>query len=184
MGPTTLVASRFQDHPITASLVGSSVFFPYATSVRHVPGKHRLEGANLILTSKDGIGESDRAGGPRFDAGQDRQGELSVAAAVDEPPNLYAADGRREPARLVVIGDVDFATNAHLNKSGNADLVLNSVDWLARREELIAVRARVPESRRLSLAAADQTALYWMSVGALPGFVGLLGAVVAWRRRI
>ncbi len=183
VGPTTLVATRFQTHPTTASLVGSSVVFPYATSVRHKRGTRQLEGANLILTSKDGIGESEPRGSPRFDSEQDHRGDLSIAVAVNEPPNLYAADGRREPARLVVVGDTDFATNAHLHRGANADLVLNSVDWLARREELIAVRALEPEVRRLSLSARDQTALYWMSLGAMPGLVGVLGAVVSWRRR-
>jgi ABC-type uncharacterized transport system involved in gliding motility auxiliary subunit len=113
----------------------------------------------------------------------DRKGEISVAAAVDEPRDLYAADGRREPARLVVVGDSGFVTNAQIARMGNADFATNIVDWLARREELIAVRARPPDDRRITLSSDAQRAAWWLSLVLLPGAVALVGAVVAWRRR-
>ena len=57
------------------------------------------------------------------------------------------------------------------------------MDWLARREELISVRAREPDVRRISLSSTGQGSLYWLSVGALPALVALLGGLVAFKRR-
>jgi P-type Ca2+ transporter type 2C len=184
LGATTLAVEAYQDHPVTASLRGIPLVLPYAASVRRVETVRALAGANLALTGKNAILETNRqATVAEFNEGEDGQGEYAVATAVDEPPNLYAADGRREPARLIVVGDTDFATNVHLSRGANTQFLLNAVDWLARREELIAVRAKTPETPRLTLSATSQSGLFWLSMGALPGFVGLLGAVVALRRR-
>ena len=49
---------------------------------------------------------------------------------------------------MVVIGDSDFAANSVLGVQGNRDLFLNTVNWLAQQENLIAIRPREPEDRR------------------------------------
>ncbi len=45
-------------------------------------------------------------------------------------------------ARLVVFGDSDFASNTYLGLSGNNDLFLNAVSWMAEEADLIAIRAK------------------------------------------
>ena len=58
-----------------------------------------------------------------------------------------AADER--PGRAVVIGDVDFATDAYLDLLGNRDLVFNAMAWLAGEAVLAGERpADVPEVLR------------------------------------
>jgi len=185
LGPTTLVASRFQRHSVTSALAGASLVFPFATSVHfRGEGERPLDGVNLVLTSEDGLGLRDgaeAAGGPS--AALDYRPPLSVATAVEEPVDHYAADGRREPARIVIVGDADFATNSHFHRLGNADFFLNGVDWLARREALIALRARPAEVRNITLTANARRAAFWTVLGVLPGCVAILGLTVAWRRR-
>jgi P-type Ca2+ transporter type 2C len=180
----SLVATHFQDHPVTAALGGLPLIFPYATSVYRMDAKRPLEGANIVLTSSQGIANTDRFGGQDSPPLPKEKGtQYAVAVAVSEPSNYYAADGRKEPARIVVVGDSDFASNRHLFRVGNADFLLNAVDWLARREALIGLRTQSAETRKVSLSVGGQTALYWTSLGLLPGLVGVLGAAVAWRRR-
>jgi ABC-type uncharacterized transport system involved in gliding motility auxiliary subunit len=119
---------------------------------------------------------------PHYDRGVDRVGEISVAAVV-ETPRETTPDGTQEGARVVVVGDTDFLTNAHLGRGANADFATNAVDWLARREELITVRAKSLAQRRVHLSTGMQQALWWLSVGGVPGVVAVLGGAVAWRRR-
>ena len=84
---------------------------------------------------------------------------MSLAAAVSAPATLAitatdakakkAGDNPKPPeTRLVAIGDSDFASNGALGVSGNRDLFLNTINWLAQQENLIAIRPRDPEDRR------------------------------------
>jgi calcium-translocating P-type ATPase len=184
VGEDTLVAGLYQDHPVTSSLLGVPLVFPYASAVYRVEGRRRLEGAELVLTSDRAVARLDRRGSPDAEPLPKASGaRYAVAVAVDEPVDYYAADGRREPSRIVAVGNSAFAANRHLARAGNADFFLNAVDWLARRDSLVALRARPAEERRVSLSTGAQSALYWATLGLLPALVGLLGAAVAWKRR-
>jgi ABC-type uncharacterized transport system involved in gliding motility auxiliary subunit len=85
--------------------------------------------------------------------------------------------------RVAAIGDSDFAANATLNAQGNRDLFLNTVNWLAKQENLIAIRPREPDDRRISLTADQQTRVFWLSVIIIPGLLLAAGATTWWRRR-
>ena len=85
--------------------------------------------------------------------------------------------------RLVVIGDSDFASNATVGIQGNRDMFLNTVNWLAQQENLISIRAREPEDRRLTLTAFQQRFVFWLSVLLLPAFSLSAGVYTWWRRR-
>ena len=93
------------------------------------------------------------------------------------------ADATPPETRLVVIGDSDFATNGVVGIQGNRDMFLNTVNWLAQQENLISIRAREPEDRRLTLTADQQRRLYWLSLLLVPGFVLGTGVYTWWRRR-
>ena len=92
-------------------------------------------------------------------------------------------DATPPETRLVVIGDSDFATNGVVGIQGNRDMFLNTVNWLAQQENLISIRAREPEDRRLTLTADQQRRLYWLSLLLVPGFVLGTGVYTWWRRR-
>ena len=96
-----------------------------------------------------------------------------VDEAVATPPET----------RLVVVGDSDFATNGVVGIQGNRDMFLNTVNWLAQQENLISIRAREPEDRRLTLTADGQRKLFWLSLVLVPGFVLGSGIYTWWRRR-
>ena len=105
-----------------------------------------------------------------------RPGPISLGAAVSAPATdapTPAAEAGRPPAaeeprkpesRVVVIGDSDFATNSVLGIQGNRDFFLNTVNWLAQQENLIAIRPREPEDRRLTLTADAQSRIFLLSV--------------------
>ncbi len=83
----------------------------------------------------------------------------------------------------MVVGDSDFATNGWLEIPGNRDLFLNMVNWLAQQENLISVRARSPEDRRVTMTAGQDRMIFWFTIAILPGLIFLAGIQTWWRRR-
>jgi ABC-type uncharacterized transport system involved in gliding motility auxiliary subunit len=83
----------------------------------------------------------------------------------------------------VVFGDSDFPSNAVLGIPGNRDLFMNTVGWLSQQENLISIRPREPDDRRLTLTAAEQGNVMWLSLLVIPGMVFGTGIYSWWRRR-
>jgi len=123
-------------------------------------------------------------------------GPVSLAAAVsatatDAPtPTPTSGDSANKPAdapkpetRMVVFGDSDFVTNGYLGIPGNRDLFLNSVNWLAQQENLISIRPKDPEDRRVSLTADQAKLIFWLSILIIPGLILAAGVQTWWRRR-
>jgi ABC-type uncharacterized transport system involved in gliding motility auxiliary subunit len=134
------------------------------------------------------------------DAG-DRPGPVSIAMAVSAPapaaetaaPEAVteedgdgpdaATDATPPETRMAVIGDSDFATNGVVGVQGNRDMFLNTVNWLAQQENMIAIRPREPEDRRLTLTADQQRRVFWLSLLFVPAAVLSTGVYTWWRRR-
>ena len=103
-------------------------------------------------------------------------GELPIAAAGRYPRGEHEA-------RIVVIGDRDFASNRWLRSLYNTDLALNSILWLAEDESRVAIRPKAwtPDTQPLPL---ETTLSYFYSLAfALPELLLLLG-IHAWYRRL
>ena len=93
----------------------------------------------------------------------------------DDPPT--------PEARVAVIGDSDFAANGSLGIQGNRDLALNTLNWLAQQENLISIRPKQPEDRRITLTADQQLRVTWLSLLMIPAAVIGAGLFTWWRRR-
>lgn len=112
----------------------------------------------------------------------------ATAAADDEADGAADAadedaEGPKPEIRLAVFGDSDFVANYTGNVTGNADLFLNTVNWLAQQENLIAIRARQPEDRRLTMTASQQRSVFWFSLLVMPVFIIGSGVYIWWQRR-
>lgn len=196
------VAARYESHPITERFNLLSAY-PLARSVSAVSGGVDGKFAqNLVMTSPRSWAESDvkrllTAGEVEMnaDAG-DTAGPVSLAAAVsaaatDAPKpaeeNNEENSNNDPPSppqtRVAVFGDSDFVTNGWLEIQGNKDLFLNTVSWLAQQENLIAIRPRDPEDRRITLTADQQTRIFWLTIFIIPGLILAMGVHVWWRRR-
>ena len=122
--------------------------------------------------------------------------EDSTSADVDdEEPSESEGEEETEAAeedqdveptpetRVAAIGDSDFAANFSLGIQGNRDLFLNTMSWLVQQENLIAIRPRDPEDRRLTLTADQQSRALLISLLMIPGAVLAIGVYTWWRRR-
>ena len=193
-----VAAPPYPSHPITSTFRMLTAF-PYTREVKPIEGASGGRTATtFIQTGRNSWAESDLKllttegkAQPEFDKG-DKQGPISIAVAVSAPvggatpppagPNENA-DQNKPETRLVVMGDSDFATNGDLGVGGNRDLFLNIVNWLAQQENLISVRPRDPQDRRITLSAGQDRFIFWLTVLIIPLAILAAGVQTWWRRR-
>jgi ABC-type uncharacterized transport system involved in gliding motility auxiliary subunit len=191
------VAAKYDPHTITERF-NLITAYPLARSVTAVSGGTNGHVAqNLVETSASSWAETDikrltTTGqvARELDKG-DKAGPVSLAAAVSAPASAPpAADPAKKDetpkppeTRIVVFGDSDFVSNGYLGIPGNKDLFLNGINWLAQQENLISIRPRDPEDRRITLTADQMTRIFWLTVLIIPGLILLTGVQTWWRRR-
>ena len=199
---TFVLAAKYLPHPLTQGLGRVTVVLRMARSISAITGNPVGPSAqNLIETTPSSWGETDlktlASGKVSRDPGKgDKSGPLSLGAAVSQPataldaaapkpeaPQGNAADTPKRETRIAVIGDSDFASNALLGAGRNADLFLNAVNWLAQQEDLIAIRPKDPEDRRVTLTERQMSWIGILTIFIIPGFVLLAGVQTWWRRR-
>ncbi len=179
----SLVVNRFgSSHAITRKMNARTMVLMPGT--RPVLARRKPEPqddlAELVYSSPGAWAETDvggalsgRAIAP--DPGELSGGELPLAASGRYPR------GQAE-ARIVVIGDQDLASNRWIRSLYNADLVLNTILWLADDETRVAIRPKgwTPDTQPLPL---ETTLAYFYSLAiALPQLLLLLG-IHAWYRQ-
>lgn len=172
-----------QDIPIADQI--DVTFFPEATSVdRLLPAEENppfVRISPLAMTTPASWLESNTEE-VNFDAGEERLGPFPVLVVVEASGTID--ESQRHPlARLVVFGDSDFAKNKFFSSSDNADLFLNSVNWLAEDYDLISIRAKLFPFRELVVTTRERDFIKWTSWFVPPMIMLIIGAVVWWRRR-
>ena len=88
-----------------------------------------------------------------------------------------------EEARMVVFGDLDFASDSHVANGDNAVLLLNALNWLVKREELIDIEARKPEQTTITLSRDELYQVYLLVLVIMPGLAVVAGVWIYVRRR-
>lgn len=191
-GPEVPLAMSYPAHPVTDGFRVMTAF-PLSRSVTPIEGGTEGKTAqSLVMTSPRSWAESDvkglfATGKPTPGEANDKAGPISIAAAVSgaapSAPPPTGPDAPKAEARLIVVGDADFASNGALGIQGNRDLFLNMANWLAQQENLIAIRARDPEDRRIQLTADQSQLIFWLALLIIPlAFIGV-GVRVWWKRR-
>lgn len=175
-GPAIPLVLNYGDSPITKGLQRTMTFFPLARTVS-IADKTKLEpqDVELLMTSQQSFTTPKLEHEVKFDPKIDTMGPLSLGVAASDPDS--------KNARLVVIGDSDFASNQAIDQAGNGDLFFNAIDWLAQDENLISIRPKSPTNRRIVLTEGQSIGLEWFELFLLPGFVVILGISIWWKRR-
>ncbi|MBI4639491.1 MAG: Gldg family protein, partial [Candidatus Tectomicrobia bacterium] len=193
------VVSQYQSHPITQNFNLAS-FFPLARSVEVKPNIAGITAQPLAFTGQSSWAETDLESvkdSPIFQEGVDKRGPLPVAAVVTvDQAKLHEheesatteekkddASEKGTKARLVVFGDSDFSSNTYFNLSGNQDLFLNTISWLAEEETLIAIRPKDRKTQPILLTPNQAKVIFWLPVIVLPATVIVIGTLVCNQRR-
>jgi hypothetical protein len=113
------------------------------------------------------------------------ESEPPVAATGSYPRGEVdpGADGAAREARIVVIGDRDFASNRLLDALYNRDLLLNAVRWLASDEARIALSDKAWTPNQDPLTLQQTVAYFYFLAFALPEALLLLGIYAWWRKQ-
>ena len=191
------VAINYPSHPITERFNSVMTAYPLARSVTPVGGGVNGHIAqSIVQTSDRSWAESnlkDLYAGKPLKPGDQKPVSLAAAvsaaastpgdAAKPDDTNKDAKDAPKPETRVVTFGDSDFVSTAALGLPGNRDLFMNTIGWLSQQENLIAIRPKDAADRRLTLTAAQQTNIMWLSLIIIPGLIFGSGVYSWWRRR-
>ncbi len=182
-GPTVPLVNNYGDHAITENF-GVMTFFPLVRSVDvSLPsGATGYNGTVIARTNQRSWGETNiqriQTESRANQDDEDVAGPVPVAGAMEVP-----VTGASGSSRVVVFGDSDFATNRYFGSQGNSDLFMNSINWLLQDEDLISVRPKSPEDRRVNMSQSQVASVRIFVVILLPLLLLGAGGFVYWKRR-
>lgn len=127
----------------------------------------------------------------KFDDGSDKKGPISILAVAQEADpaglkNEENKDQNKEKARVVLIGDSDFALDIFLSTDQgqfNRDLFVNIINWLEAEEDLISILPKEESTKEVTLTGNQQKIIFYGTVIGMPVIVGIAGIVVFIKRK-
>lgn len=207
LGPDTVVAFDYGQHPITQRFAQGPSLFPQAQAILIMP-QDQDEVVDLVSSGPQTWAEANpQADSFNFEEGQDQAGPLTLGVAITRPlspanPPEPAAEGESptanpeitapganqsettpKDARLVVFGDSGFAADSLFEQGVNGDLFVNSILWLGERQDQpLSIRPKETTNRRLNLSVDLNRWVTLISVVILP-LLGFGLAIGAWWQR-
>ena len=178
LGPQVALVSSYDSHPIVSEMKGTTTGFPLSRSI-DVKSGSKTAVKKLFSSSESSLATS-KLNSPSVDPSdpKNKKGPMTVAAA-----GTYNTGKENSQGRFVVIGSSDWAANSFINFNGNRDLALNTMNWLSSDEDLISIRPKEPEDRRITMTNAQFRWVLISSQFLLPLIVIFAGVSVWWRRR-
>ena len=173
--PAFILLNRYTNHPSLAGFNYTTVMF-YAVGI-NVRAADGWATARLISSGDKAWSETEPLdGNVDYDDATDFLGPLPVAVAMSR-------ELAEHQQRVVIVGDGDFLANAYLQNSGNQDLGVRLVEWLAHDDRMIAVPSRVAEDQILELEDWHKAVIGFGFLVFLPVAFVLNGALIWWQRR-
>jgi ABC-type uncharacterized transport system involved in gliding motility auxiliary subunit len=184
MGPFVPIVVTYGASAITESFGNSMTFFPLARTASIADKNKTQEGTVELLKSSVRsftVPKLDpNATEIKYDASKDTLGPLSLGVSSER---RNGGDPSAKDGRLVVIGNSRFASNQFAGAVRNGDLFMNTINWLAKDEDLISIRPKSATNRRVTFTETQSRELNWFSLLLLPGVVILTGVYIWWKRR-
>ncbi len=199
---------QYNHHDITKSLIEARrpAVFPLARSVevekdvyekiRGTNPTYRVRASLIMETTPEGWAERDlsllqrnpdtdkKEKAIQFDEGKDRKGPIGLGVVAERALTAGQKEKAVEAARLVAIGDADFASNAwRQDNPGNMDLALNCIAWLAKEKSKVNIRAKKVSVNRGYVSPDRQRVIFYGTVVLLPLGIIAAGIFVYFKRR-
>ena len=178
LGPEYSFVTTYESHAITRDFKeGAPTAIPLSRTLK-INNTPKVTLDKVLSTTDNSFAVSSVTG--PIDPKKGVKGPLVLAAA-----GTYNTGKTGSTGRFVVFGSSLWAVNNVLGSRQllNRDLALNTFNWLTADEDLISIRPKEPEDRRLAISNSAMGMLGWFTVGLLPLSVVLCGMMVWWRRR-
>jgi ABC-type uncharacterized transport system involved in gliding motility auxiliary subunit len=178
VGPQVALVRNYDSHAIVEGMKGTATGFPLSRSL-DVKNGDKTSVQKLFDSSDTSLATSN-LGSPAVDPRdpKNKKGPLTIAAAA-----TYNTGKQDSQGRFVVVGSSSWAANSFITFNGNSDLALNAVDWLSSDEDLISIRPKEQEDRRVTMTRSQRNLVTITSQFLLPLLVVVVGVSVWWKRR-
>ena len=178
LGPQVALVTSYASQPIVDQLRGTATGFPLARSL-DIKNTDKTSIQKLFDSSSTSLATNNLSS-PSINVNdpKNKKGPLTLAAA-----GTYNTGKESSQGRFVVVGSSSWAANRFIGFNGNDDLASNAVNWLSSDEDLISIRPKAPEDRRITMTARQLTWVRAVSQFGLPFVVIVLGVSVWWKRR-
>jgi ABC-type uncharacterized transport system involved in gliding motility auxiliary subunit len=178
LGPQVVLVTSYSSQPIVSDMGGSAVGIPLSRSL-DIKDTGKTSVQKLFDSSGSSLATSN-LNSPEVSVSdpKNRKGPFTIAAA-----GTYNTGKENSQGRFVVAGSSTWAANRFLGFNGNSDLALNAVNWLSSDEDLISIRPKPPEDRRITMTRAQLIMVRSVSQFVLPLIVVIAGTMVWWKRR-
>jgi ABC-type uncharacterized transport system involved in gliding motility auxiliary subunit len=178
VGPQVALVAQYDSHPIVDEMKGTATGFPLSRSLE-TKNTENTTVTKLFDSSETSVATT-TLNSPEVNPGdpKNQKGPLTLAAA-----GTYKTGKENSEGRFVVIGTSSWASNSFLPFQGNRDLALNTMNWLSSDEDLISIRPKEEDDRRITMTRAQMSLVRSTSQFLLPLGMVVLGISVWWKRR-
>ncbi|MGH9594594.1 MAG: DUF4350 domain-containing protein, partial [Bryobacteraceae bacterium] len=175
-GPELPIITVYTDHAIVKTMKDRASGFPIVRSMEVSNGDKTMVSA-LFSTTEDSVATTDLSN-KNINIKTAKPGARILAAA-----GTYNTGKDNGNGRFVVVGTSRWIANGFLSFDGNRDLYMNMLNWLSSDEDLISIRPKDPEDRRVNMNARQVTMMFYATVLGFPLLIVFAGVGVWWKRR-
>jgi ABC-type uncharacterized transport system involved in gliding motility auxiliary subunit len=178
LGPQVALVTSYESQPIVTDMKGTATGFPLSRSLE-IKSTDKTSVQKLFDSSGTSLATSNLSSASvSVNDPKNKKGPLTIAAA-----GTYNTGKENSQGRFVVVGSSSWVANGFINFNGNNDLALNTINWLSSDEDLISIRPKEREDRRITMTRAQLSWVRATSQFLLPGIVVVAGIGVWWKRR-
>jgi ABC-type uncharacterized transport system involved in gliding motility auxiliary subunit len=178
LGPQVALVTTYASQPIVSEMKGTATGFPLSRSLE-IKSTDKISVQKMFDSSTTSLATSNLSS-PRVNVEdpKNKKGPLTLAAA-----GTYYTGKENSQGRFVVVGSSSWAANRFIGFNGNNDLALNTINWLSSDEDLISIRPKQQEDRRITMTRAQMAWVRATSQFMLPMIVVIAGIFVWLKRR-
>lgn len=178
LGPQVALVTSYESQPIVSEMKGTATGFPLSRSLE-VKSADKTSVQKLFDSSSSSLATTNLGSAAvNVNDPKNKKGPLTIGAA-----GTYNTGKENSQGRFVVVGSSSWLINGFINFNGNTDLALNSINWLSSDEDLISIRPKEREDRRITMTRAQLSWVRATSQFLLPAIVVVAGIGVWWKRR-
>lgn len=177
-GPEIPLVSSYGSQPIVNDLKSSMTGFPVSRSMQ-IKNADKTTVEKLFSTSDRAIATTNLTSNEvNPNSPSNKKGPFVLGAA-----GTYNTGKANNQGRFVVVGSSGFMDNAMIGFQSNRDLALNAVNWLSSDEDLISIRPKEAEDRRLNVNQRQMSVFAYTDLIAIPLIIIVAGVAIFLKRR-